>query len=139
MAEIVAQAEGIQALLAAVQGVRAFSEQPKTVNVTLGTAVVFPLLREISYDEAFGNGSAYAWDVVILAAPQGTDLQRGQRAVDVYLSYDGVQSLRAALYVDKTLGGTVDDCKVTRAYDRGLIDVGETSYWGAKLELLTYD
>lgn len=139
MATIAAQATGIKSALAAVTSIRAESEEPQDVNPSQGKVVAFPILREIAYDEAFDGGTAYTWDVVLIAAPEAVGRARGQQAIDPYLAKDGASSIPAALYAARTLSGTVDDIKVVRAYDRGLIEVGGKAYWGAKVEVLSWD
>jgi len=139
MATIAEQAAGFKAALARVASLRAESEEPSDVNPTQGRAVAFPILREIAYDEAFsGATTMYTWDVVVIAAPPSIDRVRGQQAIDPYIAPSGADSIVAALYVAPTLPvagiDTVDDLKVTRAYDRGLITIGDVGYWGAKLE-----
>jgi len=139
VASVSAHATAIKTALAAIASVRAFSEEPDDVQVAAGRAVVFPLLREITYDQAFDGGATYAWDVVVLAAPESAGRARGQQAIDRYVAREGADSIPAALYADATLGGAVDYVKVNRAYDRGLITAGAVVYWGAKLEIETVD
>lgn len=138
MATVLEQATGIRDALATISTVRASTEEPNEVQVTLGKAVAFPLLREIAYDDDFGGSAVYTWDVVVLVAPEAADRSRAQRAIDPYVAPAGPSSLVAALYADTTLGGVVDWVKATRAYDRGLNTVsGGVSFWGVKLEIQT--
>lgn len=147
MATVALQSAGFAAALGAVTNLRAAAEQPTDINPTVTgaarKAVAYPILREIHYDQAFDGGAEYVWDLIVLAAPGQTDAVRGQRSIDPYIERTSTDSIPVALYAARTLpvsaAPTCDDLKITRAYDRGLIEVNGQQYWGAKLEVMTWD
>ena len=143
MATVAVQAAGFETVLSTIATARAFSEQPNEINPTVTgsarRAVVYPIFREIQYDQAFDGGAMYLWDIVLLAAPASNDAVRGQQAIDPYLERTGDSSIVAALYANRTLNGACDDLKAVRGYDRGIVEVNNQNFWGAKVEVLTYD
>lgn len=147
MATVALQSAGFAAALGAVANLRPSAQQPNEINVTASgstrKAVAYPILREVQYDQAFDGGAAYIWDLIVLAAPGQSTPVLGQQAIDPYIERTGADSIPTALYNARTLptnnAATCDDLKVTRAYDRGLIEVNGQQFWGCKLEVMTFD
>lgn len=118
--------------LATIGGLKAFAEQPDTVN----PPTAFPIPREGDYHQTFGDQEQTTFDVVLLAASFQNGQKRGQNAVDPFLSKSGASSIKAAIEgSDQTLGGVVETFTVSRWYARGLIEVNGVEYWGAKVEV----
>lgn len=122
-----------------VTSLRAYARQPDTIAVGQGKGVAFPLPQEGTYHESFDGTESTTWHVVILAAPESIGYDRGQAAIDAYLSKSGSSSVKAAIEADGTLGGVVDTLVVMRWFDRGLVEVSGLAYWGAKLEVTIWD
>lgn len=57
----------------------------------------------------------------------------GQRALDAYLAKTGPSSIKAALEVDRKLGGLVDRLRVSRVENYGFLEVGGVVYLGCEI------
>lgn len=131
MAALTAIEEALRVRLATIAGVRAYAEQPDTVN----PPCLFPIPREGDYHESFGGTEMTTFDVVVLAVGFDAGYRRGQNAVDVYLARTGARSIKAAIEADRTLNDVAQDVNVTRWFDRGAIEINGVEYWGAKVEV----
>jgi hypothetical protein len=101
MASTVVQiADGLKTRLATISGLRTFNYQPEQLN----PPVAYPVLNAINYHRAFAGGDVVTdWSIVVIVG-RYTD-SRAFAALDLYLSYDGATSVRAAIEADPTLGG----------------------------------
>jgi hypothetical protein len=64
--------------------------------------------------------------------------QQAQRTLDAWLSWDGDQSIRAAIEADRTLGGAANTCIVTDAEALTSIQVGDSEYLGVIFNVTVY-
>lgn len=87
---------------------------------------------ELAYDQTFGRGND---DIVLtcVVLVSATSDQSGQAQLDAYLNGSGTNSLKAAIEVDETLGGTCDNVQVARAQNYGYHTVDSVQYLGAEL------
>lgn len=84
-------------------------------------------IDQVTYHRAFAAGNAeHEYTVTVLV---GRDPERvSQDRLNGYLSYDGTQSIRAAIEADPTLGGVVNTCQVATGGNIGLVSIGDANY-----------
>ncbi len=93
-------ADGLKARLATIPNLRTFSSQPENI----APPVAYPILDQVDYHRAFAGGDVVSnWSIVVIVG-RYTDA-RAFATLDGYLSFDGANSIRAAIEGDKTLGG----------------------------------
>ena len=61
-----------------------------------------------------------------------------QEKLDAYSSWDGAQSVRAAIEADRTLGGVCDDLIVVSAGNFTNIDANDTLYLAMDFKVTVY-
>lgn len=94
----------------------------------------------IDFDETMNRGSDELL-VTCWVLTSRSDDKAGQKALDGYLKGSGASSLKAALEVDKTLGGVCDWIRLERVrgyktYEFGRVGdagAGDSIYFGAEL------
>lgn len=86
--------------------------------------------EEITYDIAMqGGGDSYIF--IIQALVGLIDDQSAQENLDAMLSRDGPQSIKTAVETDSSLGGVIDDLRVTRSTGYETYSVGGADVLGA--------
>jgi hypothetical protein len=86
----------------------------------------------LEYDKTFGRGhDDYTFPVMVFAARVSDE--DSQTQLDAYLDPFGASSIKAAIEADSTLGGVVDDLRVTGAREYGPQDINGVMYLGAVL------
>ena len=99
--------------------------------------IVLPAPEDfLDFDVTFDGQDDFRLVLKILMS--ATDARTGQAALLGYLSRSGATSVRAAVYTDPTLGGTVNDCKVTGARGYGDVEWAGVVYYGAELVVEVY-
>lgn len=93
-----------------ISGLRTYAEMPASPEFPAAGIA----MRSIAYDQDLDGGVLYGF-VVWLHVSAGRDLQRAQKALDVYLAPTGATSIKAAIEADPDLGGTCDWVRVTGA------------------------
>lgn len=101
--------DGIKTRLATISGLRVWDVIPD--QVTPPGAVVGQLDFTFDIDNARGVDLANV-DVYVIV--QRMDARSGQNKLDEYLG-SGSKSIKTAIEADRTLGGTVNTLRVTRA------------------------
>lgn len=135
MATVSELRDGLKTRLATIPTLRAHSEEPDDINVTVGKAVAYPIPQDGGPD-TFDGTERTVFTIVVLVAPAvGPGRGRGQRMIDPYISRGDPSDIKAAIEADKTLGGVADDLAVGRWNRYGQIDVGGTPYWGVMREV----
>jgi hypothetical protein len=116
-----------------IAGVQTFAVVPdQIVAPAFGAGEV-----EIDYDQAFRGGNA-GLSVILCkgrlyaARAQGAP---GQTNLDGYLASSGSQSVKAAIEVDKTLGGACATLRVENVRGYGTYQVGGVDYYGAEFDV----
>lgn len=100
-------------------------------------AIVLPSNGDfVDYDVTFDGQDDFELVVKILVG--AADDRSGQAALLAYLSRSGSTSIRAAIYGDSTLGGTVSDLKVIGARNFGDVEWAGLIYFGAELVVQVY-
>jgi hypothetical protein len=92
--------DGLKTSLGAISGLRSFSYQPDQLNPPMA----FPVLNSVSYHRAFNGGDVVFNCSIFVIVGRYTD-RTADALLDLYLSYSGASSIRAAIEADKTLGG----------------------------------
>jgi hypothetical protein len=128
---------GIETRLETITGLRAKDTAPDTVDVPAGGGYAFVGLPErVDYHRTMGNGRidpVFTITVFVSASPT----RIAQALLAGYMNPAGPTSIRAAVEVDKTLGGAVEDCAVMAARTIGRVDAGDLTYLGAEFTLQT--
>lgn len=102
--------DGLKTRLQTISGLRVWDVIPD--QVTPPGAVVGQLDFTFDIDNARGVDLA---NVDIYVIVQRMDARSGQNKLDGYLAGSGSSSIKAAIEGDRTLGGTVNTLRVTRA------------------------
>jgi len=124
----------IASKLSAIQGLRVTAYVPDSPNPPC--AFVEP--NSINYDSTFGRGmDEYDFDVTILVQ-RVTSERIGQDSLDAYASGAGSFSVKSAIELDRTLGGLVQDCRVTGLTSYGQASFGENTYLAAVFAVKVY-
>jgi hypothetical protein len=125
MASISEIRAGIAANLATIPNLRSAAEIPDNPN----PPVAIVSLDSVNYDQTFGNGCVeYTFTVTVIV---GRSVERiAQRTLDTYIS-TGQNSIKNAIELDKSLGGTAFDCRVTSLNSVGSIQLNDNTYLAA--------
>jgi hypothetical protein len=86
----------------------------------------------IEYDKTFGRGHDDMTFPIMIFASRVSD-EEAQENLDAYLDPYGTSSLKAAIESDSTLGGVVEDLRVTGTQEYGPHDINGILYLGAVL------
>lgn len=101
---------GLAANLEAIQGLQVSAYALS--NPTAPCVEIVP--ADIEYDGAFGRGHD-SWTVTVRVFVGMASDVGAQKRLDLHLASSGADSVKAAVESDATLGGAVDDCRVTTA------------------------
>ena len=125
--------KGLAGQLASVRGLRVSEMVPEQINPP--AAIITRATVDYSLNAA---GGLTEWDMQVqLVAGRMAD-QQSQRQIDAWLSWDGAQSVRAALEADRTLGGNCQTSRVTGADALVSIQVGDSDYVGVTLSVTVW-
>ena len=125
MASISLMRAGIATNLATISGLRTSAETPDTPT----PPVAIVSLDSVNYDKTFNNGCVeYNFTVTVIVGRAAE--KRAQRALDAYIS-TGATSVKNAIELDKSLGGTAFDCRVTSLNSVGSIQLNDNTYLAA--------
>jgi hypothetical protein len=125
MAPISAMRAGIATNLATISGLRTSAEIPDNPN----PPVAIVSLDSVNYDKTFNNGCVeYNFTVTVIVGRAAE--KHAQRALDAYIS-TGATSVKNAIELDKSLGGTAFDCRVTSLNSVGSIQLNDNTYLAA--------
>ena len=117
------QADGLQAALATITGLRVFDHVPDN----WATPCAFVVPDTIEYWNAFSGGDAtHNWTATVVVGRQSD--RSSQRQLFEYMSYSGTNSVRAAIETDRTLGGVVQSLLVARAENVRMVTQGDQYY-----------
>ena len=134
MASVTAIRQALVSQLGTINGLRVTYFVPDNPNAP--AAWVEP--QAITYDTTFRRGmDEYDFDVTVLVQRM-TDVRTAQDNLDAYVTPSGAQSVKAAIELDRTLGGLVQDCRVTGLTSYGQASYGETTYLAAVFAVKVY-
>lgn len=135
MASVSAIASGMQARLATISGVRAYSYQPEQLNPPFA----YPVLNTVSYHQTMGMGNAvtqFDWTVYVVV---GRWVDRVAMVnLDGFLSPTGATSIRAALEGDLTLGGACQDLIVASSANINALEQDDAEYLQVSFSVTIY-
>lgn len=121
--------DGLAAALRTISGLRVYAHVPD--NLAPPAAIV-QLPRSIDYDLTWGRG-ADVYTIPVLALVGSASDRASHANLAAYLDADGLTSIKAAIEADVTLGGVVDDARVSRADGVGAYTFAGVEYAGALL------
>ena len=125
---------GLASALGNISGLRTSPIVPDSPNPPMGW--VEP--QTVNYDLSFGRGlDEFDFDLTILVQ-RTNDVRTAQNKLDLYCSSSGAQSVKRAIELDRTLGGLVQDCRVTGLSSYGQATYGETTYLAAVFAVKVY-
>jgi hypothetical protein len=120
--------------LATITGLRVTPYVPDNPNAP--AAFIEP--QSINYDLTFHRGlDEFDFDVTLLVQ-RVTSERVGQDNLDEYVNSSGAKSVKSAIELDRTLGGLVQDCRVTSLSSYGQVSYGDTTYLGAVFSVKVY-
>lgn len=135
MASVSDIASGLQARLATISGVRAYSYQPEQLNPPFA----YPVLNTVSYHQTMGMGSAmtqFDWTVYVVV---GRWVDRvAVTNLDGFLSPTGSSSIRAALEGDLTLGGACQNLVVASSANISALEQDDAEYLQVSFSVTIY-
>lgn len=125
---------GIETRLATISGLQ--TRERVGDNADPPVAMVW-LDSPVEFDEAMGRGlDMYPWKVFVLVCR--ADAEEAQTLLDPYVRATGSTSVKTAIEGDRTLGGTVSTCRVTRVADIDVFEIAGIKYLCAEFDLVTY-
>jgi hypothetical protein len=125
---------GIAANLATVPGLRTAATVPDQINPPI--AVVMP--SSITYDLAFARSGGDEYEFSVMVIVGRVDERMAQNKLDAYCSGTGVQSIKAAIESNRTLGGEAFDCRVTSLRSYNQVSVADVTYLAAEFAVQVY-
>lgn len=126
--------DGLKARIQTISGLRAFDYQPDQVNPPFA----FPTLDTITYHQTGMSSGGVVMNFTVTLIVNRAVERTAQDQLDQYMSWDGAQSLRAAIEADRTLGGVCDDLIVTNAENLTNIDANDTLYLAVDFKVTVY-
>ena len=126
--------DGLKARIETISGLRAFDYQPDQVNPPFA----FPTLDTITYHQTGMSSGGVVMNFTVTLIVNRAVERTAQDQLDQYMSWDGAQSLRAAIEADRTLGGVCDDLIVTNAENLTNIDANDTLYLAVDFKVTVY-
>ena len=127
MATVSEVRNGIKARLATIDGLRANATEPASPS----PPAAWPIPRTGAYNADFEGDTTLQMVVRVVVNP--ADLNRGQTALDAYLSPTGANSIKAAIEADPSLGGVVDSTRVIGWSAYGQYVFGDVTLLGVEI------
>lgn len=135
MASITAIRLGLENNLKRIPGLRTSSIAPDLVNPPI--AIVQPDNTPVKFDVSMNRGlDEFRFTVTLIA--HRADERSAQNKLDSYCAGSGDFSVKQAIEYDRTLGGVVNDCRVTEISSYGSISVNEIQYAAADFLVVVY-
>lgn len=103
-------ANGLREALRQIPGLRVMDYLPDQVNPPMAVMSI----SDVTFHRAFSGGDCVYGFVVSLIVARASE-RIGQDRLDAFTSFDGPQSVRAAIESDQTLGGVCQTLLVERA------------------------
>lgn len=114
---------GLATNLATITGMRTSTQIPEQPQPPVAIITV----NSISYDTTFGRGlDEYSFTVTVIVSR--ADGRNAQNLLDPYCASTGTLSVKSAIELDRSLGGSANDCRVTGLSTYGSLTIGETNY-----------
>jgi hypothetical protein len=126
---------GLENNLKRIPGLRTAPNAPDLVNPPI--AIVQPDSIPVRFDVAMNRGlDEFRFTITVLA--HRADERSAQNKLDGYCAGSGDYSVKQAVEYDRTLGGVVNDCRVTEISSYGSISVNEIQYTAAEFMVVVY-
>ena len=126
---------GLENNLKRIPGLRTAPNAPDLVNPPI--AIVQPDSVPVRFDVAMNRGlDEFRFTISVLA--HRADERSAQNKLDSYCAGSGEYSVKQAVEYDRTLGGVVNDCRVTEISSYGSISVNEIQYTAAEFMVVVY-
>ncbi len=103
-------AAGLKNQLRRIEGLRVADNLPDQVNPPMAVMSI----SDVTFHRAFSGGDPVYQFVVTLIVARASE-RVAQDRLDAFTSFDGPQSVRAAIEADQSLGGAAQTCVVDRA------------------------
>ena len=114
---------GLATNLGTITGLRTSAFVPDEPKPPI--AIIFP--DNISFDTAFNRGlDTYTFSIQVIVSKVSD--RNAQSNLDAYCNPDGAQSIKAAIESDRTLGGLIQDLRVTEVRDYRAATINENTY-----------
>jgi hypothetical protein len=121
MADVHAVRVALAEALSSIDRLRTFAYQPDNVM----PPIAFVTLDRIEYDLNAHRGADTQFYLITVVVGRASD-RSAQNALNDYLV--GSASVKAAVERDRSLGGTVNTCRVTEARNYEALSVGDETY-----------
>ena len=114
---------GLRTRLATISGLRVADHLPEQVQPPM--AVI--QLQSVTYHRAMKGGLS-AWEFIVSVVSGRMGERSAQVQLDNWISYDGPQSVRAAIEADKTLGGVCQTLIVSEMVSVRPLAISDAAY-----------
>lgn len=124
---------GLAKNLGTITGLRTNSIVPDTFNPPI--AIIEPM--SVDYDKVMARGlDEYHFKITLIVGRASE--RAGQASIDGYLGSTGKTSIKTAVESDRTLGGKVNDLRVTGLTSYGSLTIADTPYLAAEFAVTVY-
>lgn len=125
--------ESLGMRLATIPGLRVADHLPEQINPPM--AVI--QLQSVTYHRAMKGGlSEWEFTISLVAGRMGD--RPAQRQLDSWMSWDGSQSVRAAIEGDTTLGGACSTLKVADMIAVRPLSLGDAAYLTCEFNVIVH-
>ncbi len=121
------------ATISALKRVYAPNELEDSYN-SFPVAIIMP--GETNFDTTFDGGYNSRWRIIVMISKQDTPSALNE--LMNYMEPTGTNSIKAALYGDRTLNSTADDCELDRNLGYGVMVFGGITYLSTEFDLIVY-
>ena len=119
--------------ISALKAVYAPNELRDTYN-SFPCAIIMP--GETNFDQSFDGAYTSRWRIIVLISKQ--DTPSALNKLMNYMEPTGTNSIKAALYADRTLNSSADDCELDRNLGYGTMIFGGITYLSTEFDLVVY-
>ena len=119
--------------LSAIDGLQGYDYEPDSIY----PPIAFPSITNIDYHRAMGGG-LIIYDITIRVIVGRVNERVAQDALDRYASYNGTESVRAAIEADLTLGGLVDTLILRNSASVASTAIGEQDFLSLDFQIQVY-
>lgn len=122
--------DAIATALATVPGLRVADHLPEAVSPPMAVIQI----QSVTYHRAMKGGSS-EWKYVISVVAGRMGERSAQITLDGWMSWDGSQSIRAAIEADRTLGGNCSTLIIEDMITIRPLSIGDASYLTCEFNL----
>lgn len=115
--------DGLAQALRTIPGLRVADHLPEQINPPIAVIQI----QSVTYHRAMRGGLSN-WEYVVSVVAGRLGDRAAQRTLDAWMSWDGSQSVRAALEADQTLGGICSTVKVNDMLAVRPVSLGDAAY-----------